>query len=383
MRWSPSVLALVSVVVLGTVAFGCEPTVRPWVPRFEPAPVHSKESIRRVCVQAGLGRPGALGGSIVFESGVEPDGVGFDTVYTEPLVAPSSRSLCTVPEQPMRICPGDSGPVVVRDGVKGTALSVGTMARGYPIGFYDYVSADGLTKAVINYAGNARFIPADEICHLPGVPQVSRATTRFQMNTSVPAGPKAFRPRSTTTIRRIVIHNTEIPLAETLHHFGREDANTSAHVVIDRDGTMYRVVEDQYTAFHAGASKDHLGGHNATSLGIEVVAFDDPKYGEPGAAAFFSDAQREAVINLVDFWMNEYGLTIAPEILSNHSSVSGYADLEYGYAAVTIHRLTKADRGTNCPRLLFPDSPDGDEAFFRWREATFSEEARQRRASNY
>jgi hypothetical protein len=328
----------------------------------------------------GLGRPGLGGGSIVFAAGRTPDGVAIDTLAGEHLSAPSEEALCDVPEQAMRICPGEGPDVVVREAIGDDARPVGTMARGYPIGFYEYASGGGKTKALVAFDGKARFVPAGEICHPAGVPPVSRATTLFRMNTEAPVGPKASRPRSLSTIRRVVIHNTEIPLFETLHHFGREDANTSAHVVIDRDGTMYRVVEDQFTAFHAGASKDALGGHNATSLGIEVVAYDDPKYGERGVASFFSDAQREQVIKLVDFWMNEYHLTVAPEILGNRAANPGYADLEYGHAALTIHRLTKADRGTNCPRLLFPDSPEGDEQFFRWREATFSEGARRLRA---
>jgi hypothetical protein len=368
---------------IALVLAGCAGTAPPPIVAVPvvPMPVHPKESVRRICVQRGLGQPGLGGGSIVFVTGAEEGGVGVDTIPGghAHLGAPSESTLCTVPEQAMRICPSDGPPVDVREGISVRAKSVGTMARGYPIGFYDYVSGDGPTQAVVAFDGKARFISADEICHLPGIPPVSRATARFEMDPSVPAGPKASRPRSPNAIRRIVIHNTEVPLAETLHHFGREDANTSAHVVIDRDGKYFRVVEDQFTAFHAGASPDHFGGHNVTTLGIEVVAYDDPKWVDLPPAGFFSDAQKTAVIRLVDFWMKEYDLTIAPEIMANRSSNPGYADLEYSRAAVTIHRLTKADRGTNCPRLLFPDSPEGDEQFFRWREATFSVEAQRGR----
>jgi N-acetyl-anhydromuramyl-L-alanine amidase AmpD len=343
-------------------------------------------SIRRVCLQRGLGEPGLGGGSIVFETeaGAGKGPVAIDTVSGLHRQAPSESVLCDVPEQALRICPGDGPPVLVRDGIDDRARVVGTMARGYPIGFYEYVSGDGPTKALIRFDGKARYVPADDICVPAGVPAESRATAYFRMNTSVPVGPHASRPRSTAAIRRIVIHNTEIDLAHTLHHFSREDANTSAHVVIDRDGTIYRIVEDTFTAFHAGASSDHLGGHNATSLGIEVVAWEDPpnlakEEADGSVADFFSAAQKKAVIALVDFWMNEYHLEVAPEIMADTAARPGYADFEYAHAALTIHRLTKADRGTNCPRLLFADSPEGDERWFRWREATFSAEARRTR----
>jgi N-acetyl-anhydromuramyl-L-alanine amidase AmpD len=347
--------------------------------------VHDAASIRRVCMQMGLGSPNTGGGSIVFVTGTENGDVAIDTLRGEHLVAHPPHALCLVGEQKMRVCPADaqrSAEVNVEDTFDG-AKSTAKIGRGEPLAFYEYVSGGGETKAVVNIGGKARFISADDVCHLETPLPTSRATDAFKMILSVYGGPHAFRPRSTEGIKRIVIHNTEVPLRETLNHFGRLEANTSAHIVIDRDGTTYRVVEDQFAAFHAGASKDGLGGYNSTSLGIEVVAFDDAKYGgEPHANAFFSDAQRQAVIRLVDFWMNEYKLEIDPEVMQNRSSAQGYTDLEYRQAAVTIHRLTKADRGTDCPRLLFPNSPDGDESFFRWREQTFSKAARQARASS-
>jgi hypothetical protein len=368
--------------VLGLLAIGCEKAAPKTVTAAGPA-VHDAAAIRRVCIQMGLGRAGAGGGSIVFSTGPEAGGVGVDTLRGEHVVAPGTNPLCTVPEQKMRVCPADAehtGEVVVTDGIGPSAKPVGTLQRESALAFYEYVSVSDGSKAVVNVDGKAGFISGDDVCHLVGTLPTSRATTALGMDVSVKAGPKAFRPRSPATIQRIVIHNTEIPLEQTMHVFGRPEANTSAHVVIDRDGKTFRVVEDQFAAFHAGSSKDRLGGHNSTSLGIEVVAYDDPTYGgEHREFSFFSEAQRQAVIKLIDFWMAEYKLTIAPEVLANRSSVQGYADLEYGRAALTIHRLTKADRGTDCPRLLFPNSSDGDDEFFRWREATFNPTAQRLR----
>jgi hypothetical protein len=328
---------------------------------------------------------GMGGGSIVFATGAERGGMGVDTLHGDHFVVPGPDALCPVAEQSLRACAADAqhtGDIAVEDGLVVGAKTVGKLARSSPIAFIEYVADHHVTKAMVNIDGKARFIAADDVCHLdPGTAAAkSRATTAFEMNLSVKAGPRAYRPRSPAAIKRIVIHNTEVNLQGTLHHFGRAEANTSAHVVIDRDGKIYRVVEDQFAAFHAGSSKDGLGGYNSTSLGIEVVAFYDPKTDVTGEAAFFSDAQRAAVTKLVDFWMDEYKLEISPDVLANRASADGYADLEYRKAAVTIHRLSKADRGTDCPRLLFPNSPEGDEAFFRWREDTFTTAARRARA---
>ena len=41
-----------------------------------------------------------------------------------------------------------------------------------------------------------------------------------------------------------------------------------------------------------------------------------------------------------------------------------YADVEYWDAAVTVHRLVSAGRGTDCPKYLWEDTVTGDDAFF-------------------
>ena len=362
--------------VLGLSLVACAHRPAPPIPRAPAAPrVYEAAAIRRVCLQSGLGQLGTGGGSIVLATGPEGGGQGIDTLRGDHVVVNGADALCPVPEQAMRVCPLDpahTGEVEVRAGLLLGARPTGTVARGAPLPFYEYVSYGGVTHAVVAIGGKVGFIPADEVCHAEPQPSPSLATSTFKMDVSVSGGPRSFRPRSLATIRRIVIHNTEIPLLQTLNHFGRPEANTSAHVVIDRDGSFYRVVEDHFSAFHAGSSKDGFGGYNSTSLGIEVVAYDHPRYGgESNKFAGFTDAQRAAVKQLVDFWMDTYHLAIEPDVLANRAATAGYADLEYRKAALTIHRLTKADRGTDCPRLLFPSSPEGDEAFFRWREATF------------
>jgi N-acetyl-anhydromuramyl-L-alanine amidase AmpD len=345
----------------------CRP-IEPHPPKDIPA-----QSLRRVCLQDGLGAPGADGGSVVLFTGPETTGLGVETLFGQHVVAEARprMALCPLVRHPMRICEGAGATVPFAGGLRGSGTT-GALARGAAITFLEYVNDAGETKAILDVEGKARFVAAGEVCHTAAPEPRSAATDAFAMSTAVHAGPRAFRPRSTSAIRRIVIHNTECPLDETFKIFGSENAITSAHVVVDRDGSMYRVVEDGFAAFHAGSSLDALGGFNTTSLGIEVVAWGDPKWGgAPGEFASFAPAQQEVVTRLVKFWMKQYGLSLAPEVIANSAANPGYADVEYAKAAVTIHRLTKAHRRTDCPNELFPNSPAGDEMFFRWREATF------------
>jgi hypothetical protein len=164
-------------------------------------------------------------------------------------------------------------------------------------------------------------------------------------------------------ITRLVVHNTEATFASTMQLFTSGSAGTSAHVVLDRDGTLYRLVEDQYAAYHAGGNP--MGNFNDAALGVEVVAYD------PGAT-FMTAAQNASLVRLLQAWMAQYNLQLSASTLDNSASVAGYADLEYAGAALTIHRLTKANRGTDCPLYLWADSSDGDQAFFDWRRQTFA-----------
>lgn len=74
-----------------------------------------------------------------------------------------------------------------------------------------------------------------------------------------------YTPAVRREIKRIIIHDTGSHTARSaLDWFARSAAEVSAHVVIDRDGTIYRVVPDAHIAWHARR-------HNRDSLGVELV----------------------------------------------------------------------------------------------------------------
>lgn len=83
-----------------------------------------------------------------------------------------------------------------------------------------------------------------------------------------------YAARTDAPVDILVLHYTELPLAESLailtdaHRQGR----VSAHYVLAEDGTAYRLVAEESTAWHAGQS--HWRGRealNATSIGVEIV----------------------------------------------------------------------------------------------------------------
>lgn len=71
----------------------------------------------------------------------------------------------------------------------------------------------------------------------------------------------------------LVMHYTAGPtLAGAVSWFQKPEAKASAHLVIDRDGTIVQMVPFNRRAWHAGKSKwGHLDGMNAHSIGIELV----------------------------------------------------------------------------------------------------------------
>ncbi len=87
-------------------------------------------------------------------------------------------------------------------------------------------------------------------------------------------------PRGITSPQVIVLHTTGGPSAESaLSWFDQTKSGVSSHVVIDKDGTVYRVVPDDRVAWHAGVSK--FDGHtdvNKISLGVEMVGLNVQTY---------------------------------------------------------------------------------------------------------
>ena len=90
-------------------------------------------------------------------------------------------------------------------------------------------------------------------------------------------------------VSMIVVHYTETKTCEqALRILCDPNAakRVSSHWVIDRDGTVYRLVDESKRAWHAGKSFwDGIEDCNSASIGIELVNDGAEEYPEPQLAA--------------------------------------------------------------------------------------------------
>lgn len=87
-----------------------------------------------------------------------------------------------------------------------------------------------------------------------------------------------------TVVDILVLHYTELPLQDSLDILSdaTREHRVSAHYVLGEDGTVYRLVPEDRTAWHAGRSswrgREAL---NATSIGIEIVNLHGDRHDYP------------------------------------------------------------------------------------------------------
>jgi N-acetylmuramoyl-L-alanine amidase len=85
---------------------------------------------------------------------------------------------------------------------------------------------------------------------------------------------KNYGGRAGTTIDTIVLHATASSSVQSaIAWFTNPESKVSAHYVIDKRGTVYRLVPQQYAAWHAGAC--YMKRANLRSIGIELVNKND------------------------------------------------------------------------------------------------------------
>lgn len=93
-----------------------------------------------------------------------------------------------------------------------------------------------------------------------------------------------YAPRGAEPVDILVLHYTELPLNESLDILcdDQREGRVSAHYVLAEDGTAYRLVPEERTAWHAG--KSYWRGRealNATSIGIEIVNLHGDRHDYP------------------------------------------------------------------------------------------------------
>ncbi len=107
-------------------------------------------------------------------------------------------------------------------------------------------------------------------------------------------------------ITMIVLHYTGMPTAAAAIERLRDPASeVSAHYVVEEDGTILRLVDDEKRAWHAGKSHwRDVDDVNSASIGIEIV---NP--GHDHGYRGFPDVQVDAVVRLVAHLKDRYEIT--------------------------------------------------------------------------
>lgn len=151
------------------------------------------------------------------------------------------------------------------------------------------------------------WILAAAIVAWSGVPSFARAAAAVSIEDQYSRWnlKRAIRPRTLY----LILHTTESGGRSALEKLRR---NGEAHYLVDSDGTIYRIIDKDRIARHAGLSL--WQGHSALdnySIGIEVAGYHDGDFGVDQLVAL-----RELIRQL------RAGYRIPPESVLTHSMVA-------------------------------------------------------------
>jgi N-acetylmuramoyl-L-alanine amidase len=165
-------------------------------------------------------------------------------------------------------------------------------------------------------------------------------------------------------ISMVVLHYTGMETAEAaLERLCSEEAEVSAHYMIEENGTVHRLVREDRRAWHAGRSYWRgLTDVNSAAIGIELV---NP--GHEFGYRPFPDAQMEALLPLLADMVQRHDIPRANVV--GHSDVAPARKEDPGelfdWDLLAAHRLA-----LRTPRVTRPSPFENDGAFFlaleRW-----------------
>jgi len=128
----------------------------------------------------------------------------------------------------------------------------------------------------------------------------------------------------------VVLHYTAANLQRTLEIFLDTSTEVSTHLVIDRDGAVYEMVEclsgAPKRAWHAGKSRCEVSrggervlveGLNDCSIGIELVNLN-------GNIFPYTEAQYTSLFAVLDQLKGVYAGLAGPESILGHENVAGF-----------------------------------------------------------
>lgn len=132
------------------------------------------------------------------------------------------------------------------------------------------------------------------------------------------------------SVEFVVLHYTATSLERTLEIFTDPARESSAHLVIDRDGTVYELVPcldgGARRAWHAGKSRMEVPingdsriveGFNDLSIGIELVNFN-------GNIFPYTEAQYGALFSVIERLKARYPALKRPDSIVGHEQIAGF-----------------------------------------------------------
>ena len=127
-------------------------------------------------------------------------------------------------------------------------------------------------------------------------------------------------------VEYLLIHYTALNLQQTISIFLNKRAKVSCHLIIDKDGAVYELVDCLkgmvYKAWHAGGSlwteKDkEYSGFNRFSIGIELINYN-------GNVFPYTEAQYQKLFKVIQQLQINHPNLLNPNRILGHEHVAGY-----------------------------------------------------------
>ena len=133
------------------------------------------------------------------------------------------------------------------------------------------------------------------------------------------------KPRTLRTIRYLIIHYSGMQSGRvSMDRLKNPKSNVSCHYFIQRNGSIYRMVEDNKIAWHAGKSKwKNLNNLNRHSIGIEIQ-----NKGHFISYQNYPKKQISSLIRLIKILMKKY--KIKKKNILGHSDIAPLRKLDPG-----------------------------------------------------
>ena len=179
------------------------------------------------------------------------------------------------------------------------------------------------------------------------------------------AAPSPNHNERALPVSLLVLHYTGMESgAAALERLTDANAQVSAHYLVEEDGRIFQMVEEDRRAWHAGVGEwNGITDVNSASIGVEIVNGGHNVPNPDGSLPDFPDAQVEAVIALCRGIVDRHA--IAPRGVIGHSDLAPDRKEDPG-EAFPWSRLAAEGIG------LWPGEGNGD------RRVLFEEGARDR-----